>query len=152
VSGSLSGEGGEDPSALLQENPGDVGVTGGKVLNAFTEGVLGTDEEPLKRSRGDLLETLGSRELVDAAAVVAAFSTVNRVADATGIPLDGMLDMASAPLRERLGLHRFASAENTPAPNILKRTLSRCIQPMVPGAIRLMASFQRRPGTGKTEE
>ncbi len=150
MSGSLSGKE-HDPSTLIGEDPGDGGVTGGKALNAFTEGMLGTDEDALQRSRQGVLETLGPRELVDAAAVVAAFNTVNRVADATGIPLDGMLDMASATLRERLGIHRFSSAENTPAIGVLKRTLSRMMQPAVPMAIRLMAAVQRKPGSGKTE-
>jgi hypothetical protein len=43
-----------------------------------------------------------------------AFNVVDRVADATGIPLDDMMLAVSADLREQLGLARFASAANTP--------------------------------------
>jgi len=147
VSGSLSGEE-HDPVALLGENPAEGGVTGSGALNAFAEGVLGDDEAALDRARRELLEELGPRQLADAAAVVAAFSAVNRVADATGIPLDGMLEMASAPLRERLGIHRFASAANTRPPGLVRRMLSGILQPFVPAAIRLMASLQRSRGPG----
>jgi hypothetical protein len=51
---------------------------------------------------------------VDACGVVAAFNVVDRVADATGIPLDPMLLAASGDIRAQLGLARFGSAANTP--------------------------------------
>jgi hypothetical protein len=50
---------------------------------------------------------------VDACAVVGAFNVVDRVADATGIPLDEMLRAMSADVPELLGLTRFRSAANT---------------------------------------
>jgi hypothetical protein len=40
-------------------------------------------------------------------------NVVDRIADATGIPLDGMLLDANRDLRGELGLARFASAANT---------------------------------------
>jgi hypothetical protein len=45
---------------------------------------------------------------------VAAFNVVDRIADATGIPLDDMLRPMSADVRRELNLARFASAANTP--------------------------------------
>ncbi len=93
----------------------DAGVSHGARLLAFTEAVMGDDEAALARERAALRAVLTPECVVDAAAVVAAFNVVDRIADATGIPLDDMLIAASADLREQLGLARFASAANTPA-------------------------------------
>jgi hypothetical protein len=51
---------------------------------------------------------------VDTCAVVGAFNVFDRIADATGIPLDAGLAASSGDLRVELGLARFASAANTP--------------------------------------
>ena len=48
------------------------------------------------------------------AAVIAAFNVVDRIADATGIPLDDMMLAMSGEVRQKLDLTRFASAANTP--------------------------------------
>jgi hypothetical protein len=92
----------------------DAGVSNGARLLAFTEAVMGDDEAALARERAALRAVLTPNCFVDVAGVIAAFNVVDRVADATGIPLDDMLLAASADLRERLGLSRFASAANTP--------------------------------------
>lgn len=47
-------------------------------------------------------------------AVIAAFSVVDRIADATGIPLDPMLQAASGDVQRELDLARFNSSANTP--------------------------------------
>ena len=92
----------------------DAGVSHGARLLAFAEAVLGDDEAALARERATLRGVLSPECFVDVAGVIAAFNVVDRVADATGIPLDDMLLAASADLREQLGLSRFASAANTP--------------------------------------
>ena len=92
----------------------DAGVSHGARLLAFTEAVMGDDEAALARERAALRGMLSPDCFVDVAGVIAAFNVVDRVADATGIPLDDMLLAASADLREQLGLSRFASAANTP--------------------------------------
>jgi hypothetical protein len=51
---------------------------------------------------------------VDACAVIMAFNIVDRIADATGIPLDAPLAAMSADLRRELDLARFASSANSP--------------------------------------
>ncbi len=51
---------------------------------------------------------------VDAAGIIAAFNVVDRIADATGIPLDPMMVAISADVRRELDLARFGSAANTP--------------------------------------
>lgn len=46
---------------------------------------------------------------------MSAFSGLVRVADGTGIPIDGGLAAASVDLRHELGLDSFAGAANSPS-------------------------------------
>ena len=46
--------------------------------------------------------------------MIASFNVVDRIADATGIPLDPMLEAMSGDVPKELGLTRFPSAANTP--------------------------------------
>ena len=103
-----------DLRAVNGEAAGDAGVRHGARLIAFTEAVLGYDDEVLGRERERLRAVLSPAEFVDACAVVAAFNVVDRIADATGIPLDPMLYAGSADVREELELARFRSSANTP--------------------------------------
>jgi hypothetical protein len=57
---------------------------------------------------------LSPAAFVDVCAVIAAFNVVDRVADATGIPLDAMLQAMSGDVQQQLQLARFRSAANTP--------------------------------------
>ncbi len=90
------------------------GVPQGALLNAFAEAVLGRDDAELDAARNAVVEALGPAALVDAAAVIATFMQMDRIADATGIPLDDFLANATSDFREDLGLHAFGSARNTP--------------------------------------
>jgi hypothetical protein len=92
----------------------DAGVRHGARLLAFTEAVMGDDEAALARERAAARGVLSPDCFVEVAGVIAAFNVVDRIADATGIPLDDMMLAASADLRDQLGLARFASAANTP--------------------------------------
>ena len=83
----------------------DGGVPHGRRLVAFAEAVLG--EDALSRARAALSEAIGPAGLVDAAAVVGLFNAIDRVADATGIPLEAEKTEASADFRAALGLDRF---------------------------------------------
>ena len=89
------------------------GVPHGALLNTFVEAVLGTDETQLDTARNAVVAALGPAALVDAAAIVATFMQMDRIADATGIPLDDFVVDATNDFREDLGLHNFASAQNT---------------------------------------
>jgi hypothetical protein len=86
------------------------GVAHGRLLVEFAEAVLGRDKETLSRARAALMTALGPEGLVDAAAVVGLFNAIDRVADATGIPLEAEKAAASADFRAALGLNRFAVA------------------------------------------
>jgi len=90
-------------------------VAHGARLIAFTNAVLGDDEARLAHERAAVRQVLSPEAFVDLCAVVGAFNVVDRIADATGIPLDPMLLAASGDIREQLGLTRFRSAANTPS-------------------------------------
>lgn len=92
----------------------DGGVRHGERLLAFTEAVMGDDDVALARERAALREVLTTGAFVDTCAVIGAFNVVDRIADATGIPLDEGLALMSVEVRAELGLARFASAANTP--------------------------------------
>ncbi|MCP4756739.1 MAG: hypothetical protein GY866_38235 [Proteobacteria bacterium] len=66
------------------------------LLKRFTQAVMGDDDRELDQARSELVSELGNEALVDVAAVIAQFESVNRVADATGIRLDDMLEEALA--------------------------------------------------------
>ena len=93
---------------------GDGGVQHGAALVAFTEAVMGGDEVALTRERRALRTLLTPEAFVDAAAVIGAFNVVDRIANATGIPLDAGLAAMSGAVREELDLARFGSSANTP--------------------------------------
>ncbi len=92
----------------------DGGVAHGTRLVAFVDAVMAGDEARLADARSTLRAALGERAFVDACAVVGGFNVVDRIADATGIPLDASLVALSEDLREQLDLARFESAANTP--------------------------------------
>jgi hypothetical protein len=92
---------------------GDGGVPHGARLVAFTEAVMADDEETLRRERSALRAVLSDAAFVDTCATIGAFNVVDRIADATGIPLDDMMLAMSAAVREELSLARFGSAANT---------------------------------------
>ena len=92
----------------------DGGVAYGARLVAFTEAVMGSDDAALDRKRAALRALLTPEAFVDAAAVIGAFNVVDRIADATGIPLDAGLAAMSGEVREELDLARFGSSANTP--------------------------------------
>ena len=90
---------------------GDGGVPHGRLLMAFAEAALGEDNGALTRARDALAAALGPPGLVDAAGVVGLFNAIDRVADATGIPLEPEKAAASADFRAALDLDRFALAD-----------------------------------------
>jgi hypothetical protein len=102
-----------DLGAVTGVVDGDGGVADGKLLIAFAEAVLGDDRIALIRARGALQEALGAAGLVDAAGVVGLFNAIDRVADATGIPLEPEKAATSADFRAALDLDRFAVAART---------------------------------------
>lgn len=85
------------------------GVPDAAVLLAFAESMLGDDALAQARARTALRATLGDAALVDAAALVASFNAVVKIADATGIPLEDYKARATESLRAGLGLDALRS-------------------------------------------
>ncbi len=73
------------------------------------------DNDAIRRERQQLLKLLSPDGFIDVAATIGAFNVVDRIANATGIPLDPMIQALGGDLREQLDLGRFASSANTPA-------------------------------------
>jgi len=113
VSGSLHGAQ-VDLSAVNAPNGRDGGVAHGARLLAFTDAVMGSDDAALARERAALRAVLSDEAFVDTCAVIGAFNVVDRIADATGIPLDAGMAAMSGDVRRELGLARFASSANSP--------------------------------------
>lgn len=90
---------------------GDVGVPAGRELLAYTNAVeRNVDIDTARRA---LVDVIGDDAADEAAAIIAIFNGLVRVADGTGIQLDAGVFTASIDEREELGLHRFAGAANS---------------------------------------
>jgi hypothetical protein len=84
-------------------------VPGGTALVRFTEAVV-NDPEDLADARDALVEALGESCMVDAAGVIGNFQRMVRIADSTGIPVDGAMAEMSRDVREQLGINNLPSA------------------------------------------
>jgi len=96
-----------DLNSVTGAVPDNGGVPHSCLLVQFAEAVLGEDEEALAGARAALRAAIGPAGLVDAAGVVGLFNAIDRIADATGIPLEAEKSAASADFRAALGLDRF---------------------------------------------
>ena len=70
----------------------------------------GEDDARLARARSAVLEKMGAAALVDAAGVAGLFNAIDRVADATGTPLEEWKAEQSEDLRDELRINDFAGA------------------------------------------
>ena len=89
---------------------GESGVAHEAELIAFADAALG-DGDSLATARSALVDRAGKATMIDAAAVVAGFDAITRVADGTGIPLEPTKAEASADWRSRLGIDAFWTAK-----------------------------------------
>ena len=101
-------------AAVNGNGDGDGGIEHGARLVAFTDAVMHDDGARLLREREALRRVLGPEAFVDVCAVIGMFNVVDRIADATGIPLDAPLVAMSEDVRAELDLARFPSSANTP--------------------------------------
>jgi hypothetical protein len=93
---------------LLTGTDGDGNIPHGALLVAFTDAVVKYDDAAASKLRAEVRETMGDTALVDASAIVAAFSGFDRIADSTGIPLEDAKADTSADFRADLGINAFA--------------------------------------------
>ena len=119
------------------------GVPGDTVLLEFAEAVFAGDPASIAGSREAVSGELGESAMIDAAAVIANFHRMVRIADATGIPLDGPLALITEDLRDEIGVSRFTSAENTPSAGMPRRLFGRLVARIVPRLFRAIQSLRR---------
>lgn len=93
---------------LLTGAAGDGNIPHGALLVGFAEAILGSDEARLSTIRSEVRARMGDAALVDAAAIVATFNAIDRVADSTGIPIEDGKAAATADFRAALGINAFA--------------------------------------------
>ena len=87
----------------------DSQVPAGAALIRFTEAVLRGAPDP-GSARDEVVRSLGTEALIDAAGVVGNFMRMVRIADSTGIPVDGRMAEISVGIRDELNLNAFPSA------------------------------------------
>jgi len=125
--------------SLVADQPNDSAVVGGDVLLRFAEAVVAADEPSIEVQRAAVRQQLGDAAMVDAAAVIANFQRMVRIADGTGIPLDDQVLMVTQGIRGELGLNEFRAAANSPQLSFGKRWLGRLIAPLAPRLLKKMA-------------
>ena len=90
----------------------DVGVDEAEALLAFADASVSGSQEGLAVARGRVVAALGEAAMIDAAAVIAVFNGITRIADATGIPLEEQKAADSAEWRGALGIDGFAERKS----------------------------------------
>ena len=85
---------------------GDTGVEH-VILIELAEAMLDTDDARLETARLAVAERMGAAALVDSVAVAALFNGIDRIADATGAPLEQTKADATVELRSEIGINAF---------------------------------------------
>lgn len=115
---------------------GDGGIASGERLTKFAETAVAGDTAELATARDALREAVGSAGLVDAAAVVGNFQRMVRIADGTGIPLDGVVKALSDDFREDIGLEAFQTRRTT-EPGAIARIGAPVLRRIALGVMRI---------------
>ena len=91
---------------------GENGVPHGDLLVRFSQEAASLDssESGLAAVRAEVIDAMGEVGFVEAAATVANFTMMTRIADGTGTPLDPGTVEPSAPMREAMKLDGLVSA------------------------------------------
>ena len=122
--------------AITSEAGDGSGVPHGDALVRLVDATVGRDDEALADARRAVVVGLGPARLVDAAAIIGTFAMQNRVADATGLPLDAPIELATRGLRAELGADRFGAADRTPRGGWAHALVARVEEPLVPTVFR----------------
>ncbi len=114
-----------------------------EALLAFAEAAVGGDAGELAQARERMVSEMGDRALVDTAAIVGNFQRMTRIADGTGIPLDGPANTFSAGIQQQLELTSFASAANSTRVGAFSARLAAAARPLVFRALSAVMSRTR---------
>ena len=120
--GSIDFDGLTDPSCTEIK-----GVPDSRELLQFANACMGVEGADLETARQALVDRMGSAAMIDTAGVVSNFQRMVRIADATGIPTDGPMQVMSEDLREQLGINQYVSAANTGQPSLFKQLMLKLI-------------------------
>ncbi|MBI4933507.1 MAG: hypothetical protein HY828_06485 [Actinobacteria bacterium] len=88
----------------LASGDGDAGLPHGALLMAFAEAAAGVDDAALAEAREALVDATSEAFMIDAAAVVANFEMMTRVADGTGALHAAEREANATALATRLGM------------------------------------------------
>jgi hypothetical protein len=102
-----------DLTALLGEKGDESGIPNAGILLEFAEAAVGADPARLEAARAAVIEAMGGEALADAAGVAALFNAIDRVADATGIPLEDEKAAMTEGMRAQLGINDFGAVSET---------------------------------------
>jgi hypothetical protein len=94
----------------IVDGDGGSGVGHEAALLAFADAAI-SGATNLDEARADLVRVAGAEAMVDAAAVIAGFDAITRVADGTGIPLEQPKAEATAAWRTALGIDAYWDAK-----------------------------------------
>ncbi len=85
----------------LASGHGDAGLPHGAALMGFVEAAAGWDPAALAAARERLVDEAGEAFMIDAAAVIANFEMMTRVADGTGArhPADALAERTAVAVR-----------------------------------------------------
>jgi hypothetical protein len=117
------------------------GVAYGAELIAFANAVVARSPD-VAETRDAVQKSIGDAGVVDAAAIIAIanFQHMVRIADGTGISIDGPLDVLSSDIRHEIGINEFSSAEGRGKNGLIRRLVA----PLMRGVFtRLMRSRSR---------
>ena len=95
-----------DPRSITDRSVDPLLPSGTELLD-FVDAVLTGDEHQQNAARDAVLGALGPTGLVDAAGVIANFEMMNRIADATGMPVGKGTLKRTAEWRQLIGLDTF---------------------------------------------
>ena len=77
----------------------------------FAGAILSDDKGRLDAAREAILTSMGSDAVVDSAGVAGLFNAIDRIADATGAPLEKDKEEMTAEMREAIGINEFAATK-----------------------------------------
>ena len=126
-----------DLQAITKGASGDVaGVACGAELIAYADAVVARSPD-VTRTRDAVQKALGDEGVVDAAAIIANFQRMVRIADGVGIPVDSQLGLISADLRHEIGIDEFSSAQGRGKNGALRRLAAPLMRSVMTRLIRM---------------
>ena len=100
-----------DLSILTSGSRDSSGIEHSDLLIAFAEAVLADKAQDMESARTAVQAALGDAALVDAAGIIGMFNGLDRVADATGAPLEDWKAADTADMRAAIGIDAFAATK-----------------------------------------